>query len=122
MCLRSASLFVYSSNSAWASSRVIRHSPVCSSLVERQCTKIMPILDYVEGIVYSTIMDIVNIQISNYLTDIVPDRDEVMQEMEEYARRKDFPIIGPLVGRLLYQLARMTRAKKILEFGSGYGY
>ena len=64
----------------------------------------MPILDYVEGIVYSTIMDIVNIQISNYLTDIVPDRDEVMQEMEEYARRKDFPIIGPLVGRLLNDL------------------
>ncbi len=42
--------------------------------------------------------------------------------MEKHARRNGFPIIGPLVGRFLYQMAIITRAKRILELGSGYGY
>jgi predicted O-methyltransferase YrrM len=42
--------------------------------------------------------------------------------MEQYARRHRFPIIGPLVGRVLYQLAVATRARRILEMGSGFGY
>jgi predicted O-methyltransferase YrrM len=67
-------------------------------------------------------MDILTPAIGEYLANIIPDRDAVMEEMEEYARKHNFPIIGPLVGRLLYQLARMTGAKRILELGSGYGY
>lgn len=42
--------------------------------------------------------------------------------MEALAGRKDFPIIGPLVGRFLFQLARITRAKRVFELGSGFGY
>ena len=45
-----------------------------------------------------------------------------MREMEEYAADNKFPIIGPLVGRYLYQMAQLVKARKILELGSGYGY
>lgn len=42
--------------------------------------------------------------------------------MEAYAREHDFPIIGPVVGHLCYQLARMIRARQVFELGSGFGY
>ena len=38
------------------------------------------------------------------------------------AKEKGFPIIGPLVGRLLSQLSELTQARRIFELGSGYGY
>jgi len=42
--------------------------------------------------------------------------------MESVARKNDFPIIGPMVGPLLRQLAISTNAKRIFEMGSGFGY
>ncbi len=42
--------------------------------------------------------------------------------MEAYAREQGFPIIGPVVGHLCYQLARMMGARRIFELGSGFGY
>ncbi|HEY4612688.1 MAG TPA: O-methyltransferase [Bacteroidota bacterium] len=67
-------------------------------------------------------MDIVNENLDKYLHDIIPDRDPVLTEMEEHAASLEFPIIGPLVGRLLYVLATSAKAKRVLELGSGYGY
>jgi caffeoyl-CoA O-methyltransferase len=67
-------------------------------------------------------MEIVNAAIENYLKSLLPERDSVLQEMESYAKEKGFPIIGPLVGRLLCQLASLTQAKEIFELGSGFGY
>src|SRR3990172_6162585 len=69
-----------------------------------------------------TSMEIVNAAIENYLKSLLPERDSVLQEMEQYAQEKGFPIIGPLVGRLLCQLAQLTQARRIFELGSGYGY
>ena len=46
----------------------------------------------------------------------------VLREMDDYARAYNFPIIGSLAGRVLRQLAMITRAERILELGSGYGY
>ncbi len=42
--------------------------------------------------------------------------------MEEYAREKQFPIIGPLVSRFLQQLVILTGATRVFEMGSGFGY
>jgi predicted O-methyltransferase YrrM len=67
-------------------------------------------------------MDITNPEIEKYLTDLIPDRDEVLLEMERIGRAREFPIVGPLVGRLLYQMVRLTGARKIFEMGSGFGY
>ena len=58
----------------------------------------------------------------DYLTSLVPPREKEMQEMEAYAAKNDFPIIGPACGYICYQLARMINAKSIFELGSGYGY
>ncbi|MBI4811239.1 MAG: O-methyltransferase [Ignavibacteriales bacterium] len=67
-------------------------------------------------------MDIVNANIVDYLLNVTPERDEVLEEMEEYALARNFPIVGPLVGRLLYLLTKTTQAQRILELGSGFGY
>lgn len=58
----------------------------------------------------------------DYLTSLVPPREKELQEMEAYATKHDFPIIGPACGYYCYQLARMINAKSIFELGSGYGY
>ncbi|MDP1715045.1 MAG: O-methyltransferase [Anaerolineales bacterium] len=57
-----------------------------------------------------------------YLDSLVPPREKELQEMEAYATKHDFPIIGPACGYYCYQLARMINAKSIFELGSGYGY
>jgi caffeoyl-CoA O-methyltransferase len=61
-------------------------------------------------------------KLNNYLLKVTPDRHPVLMEMERYAREKHFPIIGPLVGRFLYQMTIASRARRILELGSGFGY
>jgi len=60
--------------------------------------------------------------IHNYLHKVTPERPTILKQMETYAIEHGFPIIGPLVGRLLYQLTMITKAKKIIELGSGFGY
>jgi len=61
-------------------------------------------------------------KIHRYLDQVTPERHPEMQKMEAYARKNGFPIIGPLVGRFLYQMAVATKARKVFEMGSGYGY
>jgi caffeoyl-CoA O-methyltransferase len=67
-------------------------------------------------------MEIINPKIQKYLSGLIPEKDEVLMDMEALAKRRDFPIIGPVVGRLLAQLTIMSGAKRILELGSGFGY
>jgi caffeoyl-CoA O-methyltransferase len=67
-------------------------------------------------------VEIVNSEINSYLHSLIPDRDPVLEEMERIGKEKGFPIIGPLVGRLLCQLALLTQARTVFELGSGYGY
>lgn len=67
-------------------------------------------------------MEIVTPKIEKYLSDLLPKRDQILEEMEALARKTDFPIIGPLVGRLLAQLTILSKARRILELGSGFGY
>lgn len=57
-----------------------------------------------------------------YIYSLLPARDAVMREMEWYAQKHGTPIIGPACGRLLYQLARLIRARRIFEMGSAIGY
>jgi caffeoyl-CoA O-methyltransferase len=65
---------------------------------------------------------IVNPEIEDYLRKLYDDGDPVRQEMEDLAQKKGFPIVGPLVGRMLVVLARAIGAKRVFELGSGYGY
>jgi predicted O-methyltransferase YrrM len=67
-------------------------------------------------------VDILDPHIEQYIHRVAPVSPPPLDEMEAYARENGFPIIGPLVGRLLQQLVIMTNAKRIIELGSGYGY
>lgn len=60
--------------------------------------------------------------IDRYLSSMLPERDEVLRVMEAEAAKRNIPIVGPVVGRLLYQLARIIQAKNIFEMGSAIGY
>jgi predicted O-methyltransferase YrrM len=60
--------------------------------------------------------------VEKYIRKVSPGEDAVLTAMERYARHRRFPIIGPLAGRLLYQLTLMTNARRVLELGSGFGY
>jgi predicted O-methyltransferase YrrM len=67
-------------------------------------------------------MELVAPEVSSYLNGMVPPRHKLLEEMESYAEENNFPIIGPACGQVCYQVARMTKAKRIYELGSGFGY
>ena len=60
--------------------------------------------------------------VDDYLYSLLPKRDAVLTEMEDYAAAHNVPIVGPAVGRILQQLALMINAKTIFELGSAIGY
>ncbi len=60
--------------------------------------------------------------VEDYLYSLLPARDEVLTGIEAEAAKRDIPIVGPAVGRILYQLAVMIGAKSVFELGSAIGY
>ena len=60
--------------------------------------------------------------IDPYLYSLVPERDDILREMEARAEREEIPIVGPLVGRLFALLAAMAGVKTVFEMGSAIGY
>jgi predicted O-methyltransferase YrrM len=67
-------------------------------------------------------MDIVDPAIDRYLHELANPRDPILREMEVLAAERNFPIVGPAVGQLLFVLARAIRARRVIELGSGFGY
>ena len=68
-------------------------------------------------------LDIIDPLIDEYLARIAGSPDPVEAEMRRYADERDgFPIVGPVLGGLLHQLALILRARRIFEVGSGFGY
>ena len=69
------------------------------------------------------VLDPVNPAIENYMRSLVSQTDHpVLTEMEKEAENNNFPIIGRLVGIFLETMTRAINAKRVFEFGSGYGY
>lgn len=65
---------------------------------------------------------ITNEAVDDYLYGMLPDRDPVLQEMERQASERQIPIVGPVVGRVLFQYAQAIGAKTVFEMGSAIGY
>ena len=65
-----------------------------------------------------------NKEVADYLDSfaVAQDHQATLRKMEEFALQADFPIVGPAVGCLLHILAQSIQAKRVFEFGSGYGY
>ncbi len=61
-------------------------------------------------------------KVEQYMHSLLPAADAVQAEMERIGAERHFPIVGPLVGRLLLQVARAIGARDIFEMGSGFGY
>ena len=60
--------------------------------------------------------------VNQYILDLLPERDPVLREMEQQARKRNIPIVGPAVARVLYQYARLIGARTVFEMGSAIGY
>jgi caffeoyl-CoA O-methyltransferase len=60
--------------------------------------------------------------VDEYIYSLLPQRDAVISEIEQYAAEHDVPIVGPAVARLLTLLVQMCGAKRIFEMGSAIGY
>ncbi|MCP4348202.1 MAG: O-methyltransferase [Desulfobacterales bacterium] len=57
-----------------------------------------------------------------YFKQFTPSGDSLLSEIEKDAWEKEIPIIGPVVGEMLYILAVAVKAKRILELGTATGY
>ena len=51
-----------------------------------------------------------------------PEPDEIVAEMDAKAETEGFPTVGPAVGGWLRPLAGLVDARRVFEFGSGFGY
>ncbi len=60
--------------------------------------------------------------VDEYVYQLLPERDEVVREIEDYAAQNRVPIIGPAVARMLTLFVQVSGAKRIFEMGSAIGY
>ncbi len=61
--------------------------------------------------------------IEEYMRTLVSQSDHrILEEMENYAQKNNFPIVNRLVGVFLETMAKSVSAQRVFEFGSGYGY
>ena len=60
--------------------------------------------------------------IESYLKKLAPLPHPVLEEMEKLGAERKFPLVGPLVGRLLVSLMQFGHVHTVLECGSGFGY
>jgi predicted O-methyltransferase YrrM len=61
-------------------------------------------------------------EVEKYVYSLLPARDAVLREMERFAAKHDVPIVGPACARVIFQLARLIRARRVFELGSAIGY
>jgi caffeoyl-CoA O-methyltransferase len=70
------------------------------------------------------VQSLLPIEVDAHLTELAKAGhvDPVLDEMERRADAHGFPIVGRAVGRFLELQARMVRARRVVELGSGFGY
>jgi caffeoyl-CoA O-methyltransferase len=67
-------------------------------------------------------MDLFAPQLTDYLSELARHGDPVLERLERQAAETRFPIIGPPAGQFCYLIARLIRARRVFELGSGFGY
>ncbi|KLV23016.1 O-methyltransferase [Niallia circulans] len=63
-----------------------------------------------------------NKQILEYIENLIPERNNQISEMEQYAKQNEVPIMELIGIETLLQLLRIQQPKKILEVGTAIGY
>ena len=61
-------------------------------------------------------------KVEAYMDRLLPQRDQVLSEIETLAASRGIPIVGPAVGRVLLLLTRLIDARHVFEMGSAVGY
>lgn len=65
---------------------------------------------------------ILQAQTERYIDSLLPARDSVLRDMEQYAAEHRVPIVGPACARVISQLAVLSGARRVFEMGSAIGY
>jgi len=66
--------------------------------------------------------DVLDTNLQNFLRSLLPNSDQLLLEMEEFAQNNHVSIVLPEVGQLLNLLVNLKKPKKVLEIGTGIGY
>ena len=66
--------------------------------------------------------DVLNDKLQYFLKSLLPERDELLLEVEKYAQEHHISIVEAEVGQLLNLLVNLTKPNKILEVGTAIGY
>lgn len=59
---------------------------------------------------------------TEYFNQWIPQRSDLLMELEKEALDNEIPIVGPVVGHLLYLMAIASNARRIIELGTATGY
>jgi predicted O-methyltransferase YrrM len=60
--------------------------------------------------------------VEEYIRDILPRKEGLLKDMEEYALENHVPIVQPEVAKLLEVITKINQTKSILEVGTAIGY
>ncbi|HEY2422062.1 MAG TPA: O-methyltransferase [Neobacillus sp.] len=63
-----------------------------------------------------------NEQLRNYIESLIPERNSLLTEMEQYAKEHKIPIMELAGIETMLQLLRIQQSTKILEVGTAIGY
>lgn len=58
----------------------------------------------------------------NYLYEKLPQRNAFFQEMEQYAKKENIPIMDPYSMEVMLKILQLFRPERILEIGTAIGY
>ena len=61
-------------------------------------------------------------EVKRYLEGLAPERSPLLDRLETYAQERGFPLVGYTSGRTMELLTRLIGARRVFEFGSGFGY
>lgn len=61
-------------------------------------------------------------ELEQYLGELLPEREDLLLEMEEQALKETIPVVTPPVGNFLAWLVKVRGASRILEVGTAIGY
>jgi len=61
-------------------------------------------------------------EVKSYIDTLAGDSDPLLDALTDYAHEREFPLVGRASGRAIGLFSRMIGARRVFEFGSGFGY
>ena len=68
------------------------------------------------------ITGIIHPGVKQYMEGLAPEQSDLLGRLEAYAHERGFPLVGRHSGRVMEMMARLSGARRVYEFGSGFGY